>query len=286
MAATIDAYRPNLYSEWLLPQRPLIGCGISTICHADDLATLGEFTTRPDGRDKGPGQRKQDLMRGYRGFTRVADSNGIPDTDDYIRIHKAISDLPLPKQLWTRNWDDVMDHLKAGDVGVSIAVRLSVLGSRNTIDHTRADHQVLIWGIEKDGQTNTMGPMRAVSRTRTYHGHKSKLSEVRKAARAIEGGLILTWLTPIGGWTAEQLSLAKQQRTIATLRKARDAAQRTADNRRERIVALRQAIAELKDANPLDCDDPIDNARAATVEREMVALIAYANDRRTGAPDA
>ena len=285
MAATVNAFRPNLYSEWLLPQRPLIGCGISTICHANDMGSLGEFTVMPNGQLKGTRQRLKDLMTGYRAFKRVPDSNGIPDTDDYLRIHQAISDYPLPERMWTRSWDDVMDQLKARDVAVSIAVRLSVLGSRNTIDQTTADHQVLLWGIEPNGQTNAMGPMRAVSRTRGYHGHKALLSEVRKAARAIEGGLILTWLSPIGEWTEKALALEKQQDRIAALRKERNEAEATADVRRTRLVALRAEIVTLREnAPPGDCAPLVANARAAGWESAHAKSIEYHQQQRTEGP--
>ena len=62
-----------------------------------------------------------------------------------------------------------MDHLKAGE-GISIALRLSVLGASNPIDLTTADHQVLIWRPQGN-DVWVMGPMHRHSNT--YHGHKA-----------------------------------------------------------------------------------------------------------------
>lgn len=101
-------YKPLLWSEKLLSvlpgQPPYLGCGVSSATHGVDLATAGEFSLLGNGRKKGKAARTNDLKRGWRAFLKVADSNGIPDTDDYIRIHRAIAKgYPDPQKLWTRD---------------------------------------------------------------------------------------------------------------------------------------------------------------------------------------
>jgi len=286
MTATAGRYRPNDYSERLLAvlpsQPPYLGCGISTILHGIDMSTLGEFSTTPAGRLKNKRQRTADMVRGWRTFKRVPDSNGIPDTDDYERIHRAVApSLPLPDKLWTRNRSDVIDQLKAG-MAVSIAVRLRIFGATNPIDFTTADHQVLIWGTPVDGEVNVMGPMRPYSTT--YHGHRAPLHLVFRAAEAINGGLILTWLTPIGGWTQASLGADKLADRIATLRSDRNAAERIADNRQARLVALRAELAVIKETQPSDCDPLIDNAHAAAHESAHVQSIEWHEEQRMRGP--
>lgn len=238
MTASSSRYSPNQYSEKLLTS-PYKGCGISTACHGDDMASLGEFTVLPTGRLKSVAQRRRDLQRGWRAFKRVPDDNGIPDTDDYLRISLALAPgLPLPTQLWTRNWDDVMDHIKSGEA-ISIALRLSALGSSNKVDLTTADHQVLFWGEEKGGETNVMGPMRA--QRESYHGHKAPLAQIREASKAISGGQILTWLYPIGGWTQEALALEEVATKVTRKQRV--------------IVALRGMVDDLKGQQPPPSDE-------------------------------
>lgn len=259
-------YIPAFASEKLLTP-PYKGCGISADWTGTALATLGESTLQPNGRVKNKGQRKADLQRGWNAFTRVADSNGIPDTDDAIRIHSGMfPKLPNPDQLWTRNWDDVIDQLD-DDMAISIALRLSALPSDSPLRrYTSADHQITMW--KRKGDTvKRPDPMH--NHSNTYGGERVPLKDIRIAAKAIEKGLILTWLFPIGEWTAEALMRAKKNR-IMKLRE--DAAKDTQKRLRARIKELEESpgtdcsvlIAKAVDAAILEADRVSSEAIQAT----------------------
>lgn len=276
MGPTPARYKIPLNSEWNLPQRPLIGCGISTIWHAAARASLGESTLDGTGRLKNKAQRTRDLKRGYRGFKRVADSNGIPDTDDYLRIGRAMFPLlPEPDRLWTRSEDILADHLKAGG-GLSIAVRLSIFGATNPIDFTRADHQVYIWGLS-GGKVNVMGPMRKHSNT--YHGHQAPFSAVIRAARAINDGTMLCWAYPKAGeWTAAALTEDRLRSKVRELRGDRNEAEAKLDRKIDNIKLLKARIAELEAEQPPDTEDCAPRLLTARLS-ELERTAAYLRER-------
>ena len=264
------SYAPNFASERLLPGPPFRGCGLSADWVATDLATLGESSRRPDGQLKGTPWRRGDLQRGWKAFKKVPDSNGIPDTGDAIRIHRAMfPDLPDMEQLSTRDWRDVVSALD-DKMAVSIAVRLSALPAASSMrQYTSADHQVVLYG-RKRGTTTRVDPMHQQSNR--YSGDTVDLGDVRAAAEAIENGLILAWVYPIEGWTAEELLWDRLQRRIRNIK----------DRAAETEQALEARIRALEQAQPVNCKPLVDNARAATTEKEMVELIAWADGRRIG----
>lgn len=274
MAASPAGVRPWHYSETLLKgfanQPPYRGCGLSTDCHGTGMATLLESATRPDGRLVGKAARTATLKRGWRAFLKVADSNGIPDTDDYIRIHRAqFPGTPDPVQFKTRDFDQVVAKLRAG-YALSIALRMRALGSPNSVDFTTADHQVLIWGTPKDGEVWCMGPMRPHSDE--YAGHRAKLAEVRKAAVAFQvdiaatGGQVLTWLYPIGGWTQAALKTQKLRADLRALSSRNTKLEARLVNKDATIADLR---AQLEAGSDPDCS----NARAAAREQALVQAV-------------
>lgn len=277
MTATIENYACRFASERLLAgvggQPPFLGCGISTDWHGTDMATLGGSSTRANGSIKPTAARRDDLIEGWRAFKAQPDSNGIPDTSDLIRIHRGMfRDLPDPERFFTREWDAVIARLDRDDA-VSIALKLSVLGATNTIDETTADHQVLMFRRRGDSVT-VMGPMRR--QRESYHGHRAKLSEIRKAALAIEGGLILCWLYPIGGWTQAALQTEGLRDRVRELRRDNEGLGTVNAGLRERIaernaesVRLENRIRQLE-AGQVDCQPLIENARAAGREQALV----------------
>jgi hypothetical protein len=286
MSATVDAYRPPLASEWVLGKKPrpnnppsLLGCGVSSAWHQSAIASLGETTIRPDGKAKGLAIIKAELERGWKAFKRLPDENGIPDTNDYVRIQRAMHDVPKVEQLVTRDWDLVMDHAKADEV-ISIAVRLSIFGTRNSIDLTDADHQVVIWG-PAGAAFWVMGPMRKHSRT--YRGHRAPISDLRKAAKAINGGQVLAWTVPIGAWTQGALLEQKLHARIGNLRDDRNEAEAALKPALAAVARLKRRIEELEGGTPGDCTELVANARAAAHESAHVKSIEWHEEQRTGA---
>lgn len=264
MSTDPERYRPLFWSEKLLSvlpgQPPYLGCGVSTAAHGIEMATAGEFSLMQNGRRKGKAARTNDLKRGWRAFKAKPDSNGIPDTDDYLRIHDAMQPgTPDPQKLWTRKWSDIRDALDEGYF-ISIAMRLSVVKGTSVSRYTTADHQAglyeprLHWKdkskrLVRNGKTKDICPMH--DHSNTYSGHVVNLSDVRKAAKAIEGGLILAWLYPIGGWTEANL-----------VRKRRNAIQRE----------LKGQVADLK-------------ADVSAAELENARLIEQLQECREDGPD-
>jgi hypothetical protein len=278
MTATADSYACRFASERLLAgiggQPPFKGCGISTDWHGTDMATLGESSMMSSGRIKPAAARKDDLARGWRAFRAAPDTNGIPDTSDLVRIHRGMfKGLPDPDAFHTRDFDDVVSRLDGGDA-VSIALRLSALGASNTVDETTADHQVLMFRRRGDRVT-VMGPMRA--QRESYHGHLAKLSEIRTASKAIEGGLVLTWLYPIGGWTQAALQTEALRDRLRDEREKVVSMSSKVEGQTERIERLQAALEACRDGQGNDCSGPI----AAALETERIAIREIVDDRRS-----
>lgn len=271
MGATKGLIAPWFYSEWLLSgmfgQPPLLGCGVSTICHGAGIATGNESAMGRNGRLLTKAARKATLVKGFRAFLRVADSNGIPDRDDHVRISQAMfPDLPLPASISTPSWDDVMDLMKSG-FAVSLALRLRVLGSRNSIDLTTADHQTLFWSPRKDGKVKAIGPMRQHSDR--YAGHLAELSEVRQAAKAIvPSGNILGWRYPILGWTQAKLQTKELRAEVADAKRRAAKLESRIVNKDGTIATLRERVAELVAGTPVDCGTLVRDALRA--ERQAI----------------
>ena len=248
-------YRLNFHSQLLLPGPPFRGCGVASDANATDLATLGESTRNRFGATKGRLGRRKTLKQGWRAFKQVADSNGIPDVDDLVRIHRGMyPGLPDPEHLRTRDFGQVRDALDSGHA-VSIALRLSALGATNPVDRTSADHQVVVY--RRQGAYLAVGPFRPHSNR--YIGHHVKLGPVEKAAKAIEKGLVLAWLYPLGGWTQARLATRASLDTVRQLRAATKALEARVGRKDDRLATLREdkarlraKVAELTKTNPDD----------------------------------
>lgn len=240
-------YEPLHWSETLLSvlpgQPPFLGCGVSTAAEGIVMASAGQYGFMPDGRLKGKAARTNDLKRGWKAFKAKPDSNGIPDTDDYIRIHRAMAPkgMPDPEKLWTRRRADIEEALD-GDMFISIAVRLSAVRGTAAARYTTADHQMGIWKRSPKGKTKRIDPMHPYSYDK-YHGDWIDLDDVIKAAKAINDGTMLCWLYPIGGWTQE----AALQRTVRRVRAQRNEANATIAARDVEIAALRLDLAQCEE---------------------------------------
>lgn len=265
--------RPIFSSERLLAgfanQPPFLFCGGSSDTIATALATDNEALA-PDGWPMDRAERTELLKRGWRAFTRVADSNGIPDRDDMIRIHRAMfPSLPDPIPVATRDRKQVRDDLDAGNA-LSIALRLSALPAASKWrQYTSADHQAVIW--DRDNATvRRMDPMHAHSNT--YRGERLVLDQGLDAAEAIEDGLILYWLYPIGGWTRERLrtqELRQDKRALVLEVAAKD----------KRIARLKAELEACQDGTPQPGPTP-----ESVWERSHVEAIAFHEQKRVEGP--
>ncbi len=280
MTVTLARYKIHFASEKLLGRHPscncYLGCGVSTAWHGAMDASLGETGMTQTGKLKDKGERTNVLRRGWKAFKRVADSNGIPDTDDYIRIHRAMfPGYPDPERLWTRDFSDIVDLIDAGD-GISIAVRLRVLPQdAPAARYTRADHQVYLQErVKGKDQFVDVDPMHGHSNT--YAGHAVPFSDIRKASKAISGGTVLAWIYPRGGWTGESLARVEMKRRLRVCRIDRNEAEDDLEKAQRQLANARRRIVDLESQGPTDCD-PV--ARDA-VNDEMDALEVYASTRK------
>ena len=196
-------------------QPPYKFCGGSSYITATNLATTNEASI-VRGWPMGKAVRVARMKRGWRAFEKRADSNGIPDQDDAIRIHKAMfPGLPEPRPIATQDRALVRNHLEQGGA-LSMAFRLSALPVRSRWrQYTSADHQATIWDLDH-GRVTRQDPMHPHSNT--YRGEKLSLDEGLDAAEAIENGTILYWLYPIGGWTQQRLRTTEFREEIADLK--------------------------------------------------------------------
>jgi hypothetical protein len=262
---------PYFASEKLLSgfdgQPPFKGCGLSADWAATALATDNE-SAFVKGRPKGKAHRTADLKRGWRAFTRVADSNGIPDTGDMGRIHAAMfPGLPQPTAFNTRDFAEVIERLDR-DFAISIALRLSALPASSPLrKYTSADHQVTLYG-RRGPDTRRIDPMH--DHSDKYIGEMVPLAHVKTAARAIEGGLILTWLYPIGGWTA----VAAARKDLRDARAAITSLTDRVEDRNRTVRALTEEVRILKERldGRDDCADEIAFAIDALREKVVAAF--------------
>ncbi len=266
MTAQPGRYTPLFISETVVP-RPWIGCGIVTDIHVTARATLGESQTKPNGRPYKQADLKDQLEVGLRAFTRVADSNGIPDRDDAQRIHRAMfPGLPDLIPLLSRDFDEVVEALRPGEWAVSIALYLPAMPAGLAVTrYTRAPHQVGLHEVV-NGTTNVLDGMHPPSLT--WAGHRVPLSQIERAAKAFPDsrGLVMAWKAPVAGWTQEALAVEAAKDRIATLRAEKSALETQVANKVETIADLR---AQLANAGNVDCSGAV----AAEHERTLVAAI-------------
>jgi len=280
MVASLARYRIHFNSEKNLGRNPkcncYLGCGLSTVYHGTVDASLGEAATTQTGRLHNKAERTARLKRGWKAFKTQPDANGIPDTGDYIRIHRAMMPgYPDPEQLVTRDFGDVVDLSRAG-FGISIAVRLSALAHDAPAQrYTRADHQQYLQRIIKGkDQFNDVCPMHGHSNV--YDGHAVPFKDIRIASKAIENGTIYGWIYPRGEWTQGALEAAKVQDRLRAVRVDRNEAEAKVVKLSTKLGVARAHIADLESADPVNCEPTVRDA----INDEMDALEVYASTRR------
>jgi hypothetical protein len=272
-------YVPLFPSETLLRgfdgQPPFLGCGIATDLVVSAWGTLGECQIQPNGRPFDTADFTNQLKVGWRAFERVRDTNGIPDRDDAQRIHRAmLPGIPDLIPLVSRDFDEVVEALRS-DHAISIACRLSALpAGAEAARYTRADHQMPLVGIA-NGRTTVQDPMHPPSLR--WPGHKVPLTQIEKAAKAIENGLVLAWKVPIGGWTQAALQTEGIRDRLRDERDRVAIASAKVEGQTERIARLQAALEACRDGQGNDCSGPI----AAALETERIAIRELVDDRRT-----
>jgi len=217
------SYSPYFVSERVLGTVP--GCGF-TFCrgasdwNATGFATLGESAIADDGHPKSTTERKRDLQRGING-------TGAPTRCSFNTSHVAgyhgamFPDLPMPIKVVTEDFgDDLWSHLGSGpsigDYVISIALDLSVLPGVSPLRQYTGPvgHQVVLWK-RRSGAAKVLDPMRPQSGS--YTGDWVSRSQIVKAAKAIEEGLVIAELYPIGQWTREAMLRRKKNGRISDL---------------------------------------------------------------------
>ena len=288
MTAQPGRYVSLFPSERLLAgfmgQPPFLFCGGSTDVTVTGYGTLGESQTQPNGRPFDTADFTNQMKVGFRAFRRVQDNNGIPDRDDAARIHRAMfPGLPDLIPLVSRDFDEVVESLRA-DFAVSIAVRLSALPPTSVLrKYTSADHQIPLVGVQ-NGKSRSQDPMHPPALK--WPGHMVPLTQVERAAKAIENGLVLAWKVPIGGWTQAALSTVALRDRIGNLRGEVGALETQLRNKEARLVQTRAELAACRAQNPGDCGPLVDAAKHAGWTGGMEAIKRDA-DRRIadGPPD-
>jgi len=280
-----DRYVPLFASEKLLAgfdgQPPFKGCGLSAAITCTGYATLGESQTKGNGRPFDSADLTNQLKVGWRAFEKVRDSNGIPDRDDAIRIHRAMFDgIPDPIPVAERDFDEIVEMLRAG-WAISVACRLSVLPQSSPLrKYTSADHQIPLVGFAK-GRSRRQDPMHAPSLR--YAGEWVPLDHVRIAAKAIGNGEALAWRYPVGGWTQAALATEALRDRVRELRETSEALRVQLDDKDGRIVQLKADLAACRQA-PGDCGPLVDNAKAAAWESFGQKAVKAVDDLRVGGP--
>lgn len=268
-------------------------CRIVSVLTATSLATHNQCILRGNDRHMGPAGRIALCMKGLRG----ADGNWRADSGfnqgDIDEIHAAMfPGLPMPTLVGTTDWQGLIDHLptlieSGPNKGkytdgqfISISARLSALPlSDDARKWTSADHQFVLRAKRGTGaamQLKRVDPMRP--KRQNYQGDWVDASSVRKAAKAINGGVIIAEL--YGDWTAKTLDTARLRTKLRNSRIATEKMTTMRDNIRERLndakgelAAARLAVLalteELEDCGKSDCDDELDGQAEAIADRVL-----------------
>jgi len=248
-----ERYSPHQASEKLI--KPYTLCRASADWAASGGATMGETAQGRNGRFKVKATRRADLER--------AKQAAGPDRSSYNQSHVDIMHqamfpgLPNPTHVVTRDFgEDLWRHLGQGPTGpvegdfvISVALDLSVLGSSSPLRRWTGPvaHQVALWKRNNDNdQAYVLDGMAPYSTGDP--GYWAPRSDLAKAAKAIEEGLVICELYPVAGWTAERLKAKEKNKTIAK----RDA----------RIVELRSTLSSVQDES---------EARITELETDLAA---------------
>lgn len=264
-------YKSHQASEKILPRDPkfgYVGCRFSAGWAATAWATLGESAQSQTGRFKSRWSRRKDLERAWDAAGRGREGY---NQGHVLRAHAAMfPGLPDPILAATRDFsDDLWAHLgqkptgpREGDFVISIALDLSVLPASDPLrKHTGpVGHQVVLAYRNKANDAayvlDGMAPYSSGDR-----GYWAPRRSIAKAARAIEEGLVIFELYPVGGWTRERLGDDVLQRRIQRLRAEMAALE---DGYKGEIEELERAAEEARDA--------LGDERATVIDEAIVAL--------------
>ena len=218
-----NKYSPHQASEKLVT--PYTLCRASADWAGTGAATLGESAQAPNGRFMSKMGRRADLLRAKKagGWDRTGyGQRHVP------QMHAAMfPDLPQPTIVVTRDFsDDLWRHLgqkpdgpKRGDYAISVALDLSVLSPSSPLRRYTGpvNHQVCLWvrnaSNDKVYVLDGMAPY-----SQGDKGYWAPRSDIVKAAKAIEEGLVLCELYPVGGWTAERLKTKELRQDFARVK--------------------------------------------------------------------
>jgi len=235
-------YLANHFAERLVNNR---SCRLGAGATGTDIATLGESTRNASGYLKGRHGRRRILQRGWDAFLRTGDSNGIPDQNDVIVMHRAMfPGLPDPAVIQTRDFDSLWR--KHGAFAISWALDLRAVPADSVLRKyvNPVPHQMTTYQYRN--VIRVVDPWK--QHDPSYHGlsHPRLRSDIRKAARAMAGGLIFAELYPVGQWTeAARVAAAKDER-IDEIKQRRDALRRQLDEATTENAALIEQLEECR----------------------------------------
>lgn len=253
--------------EILPGQPPFKGCGISSFCTLAMKATDNEAGYAPNGLPMSRAQLTDLETKGWRAFTRVSDSNGIPDRDDAARIWRAMfPELEMPTS-FVGGKRELRTLLDTGNA-VSLAVRLRVLPARSQLRHyTSADHQITLWMEERGGRMRLVRPDPMHGHSTKYAGEIVDFDEVWTAADAIEDGApALGWSHGISDLTAANRATQRLRGELRDERQAHDVTEVEL-----RATKRRLAACEGGQPPPGDCADEALAAKVAA-HRKSIAF--------------
>ena len=237
-----------------------------TLCRAsaDFAATMGaslnELGIGANGRPLTKMARRARLLKAKR--AAGADRSGYKQTD-VVNMHQAMfPGSPNPILVATDQFaDDLWQHLgqnsrnkqqdgpRAGDFVISLSVDLSAVPASSPLRRWcgPVNHQIALWVRNPDNDAafvlDGMSPY-----TSGNNGYWAPRAHIARGAKAIEEGLIICELYPVGAWTEAQLATAEKQVTIRELRKTQA---RLIEQKRE----LASKLAALQDSSSEQIDD-------------------------------
>jgi hypothetical protein len=169
------------------------------------IASLNESVLNENGRYRGKEGRRRDLGKAW-----SAAGRGRPSYNQghVLKMHHAMfPGMPDPILVATRDFDNLWGLLgkEFGDFAISIALDLSALPASDALRQNTGPvgHQVVLYRKRVKngkGQARVLDPMAPYSDTDV--GYWAKRSSISKAAKAIEGGLVICELYPVGAWTS------------------------------------------------------------------------------------
>lgn len=266
MTATIDSYRAPFITQRGV-DTTLDDCAVVATIHGLAYATLGEYTTTPQGREMGKAQG-QALARRMRRSLQPADADGLNNAQQQQMSVKA--GFPAPKLLSLR-WSTFVADLKSRRSVYSIGGNPARIKGSSPLKRCDCAHEWLVaWdeacGPDKLRVYDGLRPTRRINgrEVRTY-GEVRPASEVRQMCFKDDGSLSGVLEFPIGKWTAAELRAADiRQNKLRPLEGKVTALQRTnkklADKVKVRDITIKGLRAQLA-----ECDDPGD---PTSTERE------------------